>query len=113
MGVGIIGCGNISAAYFRLAPLFKGLKVRACADINMDAAEGARQGIRRQAPRRSTTCSANDDVDVVVNLTIPEAHYAVSKQVLEAGKHVYSEKPFVLSVEGRARTSRSAPTTRA
>ena len=42
---------------------------------------------------------ANPEVDVVVNLTIPEAHYSVLKQALEAGKHVYSEKPFVLSLE--------------
>jgi predicted dehydrogenase len=42
---------------------------------------------------------ANPAVDVVVNLTMPEAHYPVSKKVLEAGKHVYSEKPFVLSLE--------------
>ena len=39
LGVGIIGCGNISTTYFSLSPLFKGLKVLACADINMNAAE--------------------------------------------------------------------------
>ena len=39
LGVGVIGCGNISAAYFRLAPLFKGIEMRACADINMKAAK--------------------------------------------------------------------------
>ena len=38
LGIGIIGCGNISSAYLRLAPLFKGLEVRAVADINMDYA---------------------------------------------------------------------------
>ena len=39
LGVGIIGCGNISTTYFSLSPLFKGLKVLACADINVQAAE--------------------------------------------------------------------------
>ncbi len=39
LGVGIIGCGNISTTYFSLAPLFKGLKVLACADINVQAAK--------------------------------------------------------------------------
>ena len=38
LGIGIIGCGNISTSYLRLAPLFKGLEVRAVADVNMDAA---------------------------------------------------------------------------
>src|SRR5690606_26942529 len=50
-----------------------------------------------------------DDVDIVVNLTIPAAHYAVSKEVLDAGKHVYSEKPFVLSLaEGKDLADRAA-----
>ena len=40
-----------------------------------------------------------DDIEIIVNLTIPAVHYEVSKQVLEAGKHVYSEKPFVLSLK--------------
>ena len=46
MGVGIIGCGNISAAYLRLAPLFKGLEMRAVADINADAAKARARGVR-------------------------------------------------------------------
>ena len=39
LGIGIIGAGNISSAYLRLAPLFKGLEVRAVADMNMEAAK--------------------------------------------------------------------------
>ena len=39
LGIGVIGCGNISAAYMRLAPLFNGIEMRACANINMDAAK--------------------------------------------------------------------------
>ena len=39
LGVGIIGCGNISTTYFGLAPLFRGIEVRAGADINIDAAK--------------------------------------------------------------------------
>ena len=97
-GVGIIGCGNISAAYFRLIPLFKNLKTVACSDINMEAAKarGAEFGVEAQD---MDALLANPAVDVVVNLTIPEAHYPVSKRALEAGKHVYSEKPFVLTIE--------------
>ncbi|MGV1832488.1 Gfo/Idh/MocA family protein [Agrobacterium vitis] len=98
LNVGIIGCGNISSAYFTLAPLFKGITVVACADINMNAAELRAEefGVKAQTVDELL---ANPDVDVVVNLTIPAVHYAVSKQILEAGKHVYSEKPLVLSLE--------------
>jgi predicted dehydrogenase len=41
---------------------------------------------------------AADDVDLIINLTIPAAHVEVSRAILQAGKHVYSEKPFVLSL---------------
>jgi len=40
----------------------------------------------------------NESIDIVINLTIPAAHFKVSKQILEAGKHVYSEKPLTLSI---------------
>ena len=97
-GVGIIGCGNISGAYFKLVPIFNNLRVVSCADINPAAAEAraAEFGVKAET---IDALLANPEVDVVVNLTIPEAHYPVSKQALEAGKHVYSEKPFVLSIE--------------
>lgn len=98
LGIGVIGCGNISAAYMRLAPLFGGIEMRACADMNPSAAEtrATEYGLRAQSV---DALLAADDIDIVVNLTIPDAHFAVSRQVLEAGKHVYSEKPFVLSVK--------------
>lgn len=97
LGVGVIGCGNISAAYFRLAPLFRGIEMRACADINAEAAKAraAEFGLRAETV---DGLLAATDVDIIVNLTVPAAHYEVSKQILDAGKHVYSEKPFVLSV---------------
>ncbi len=98
LGVGIIGCGNISTTYFSLAPLFKGLKVLACADINMDAARARAEEYNVKA-QTIDELLANDELDVIVNLTIPDAHFPVSKRILEAGKHVYSEKPLVLTLE--------------
>ena len=98
LGIGIVGCGNISTTYFKLAPLFRGLEVRACADVNPAAAEAraAAYGVRAQTV---DGLLANDAVQVVINLTIPDAHYPISTAALEAGKHVYSEKPLALSVE--------------
>jgi predicted dehydrogenase len=98
LGVGVIGCGNISAAYFTLAPLFKGIEMRAGADLNLDVAQARAKefGVRAETVEGLL---AADDIDIIVNLTIPAAHYEVSKGVLDAGKHVYSEKPFVLSVK--------------
>jgi predicted dehydrogenase len=98
LGVGVIGCGNISAAYFRLSPLFRGFEMRACADIDMAAAQARAKEFGLRASSIEALLFA-DDIDIIVNLTVPAAHYQVSRAVLEAGKHVYSEKPFVLSVE--------------
>lgn len=102
LSVGIIGCGNISGAYLGLAPLFKSLEVRALADMSMDAARAKAADFNVRAETVDDLLAA-DDIDVVVNLTIPNAHFEISKRVLESGKHVYSEKPFVLSLaEGEA-----------
>ena len=98
LGVGILGCGNISTTYFKLSPLFKGLKVLACADINMDAARLRAEEYQVKA-QTVDELLANDELDVIVNLTIPDAHFPISKRILEAGKHVYSEKPLVLTLE--------------
>ena len=98
LGLGIIGCGNISTSYLRLAPLFKGLEVRAVADINMDAAIARAAEFNTKA-QSVDDLLANPEVDVVINLTIPEAHFPITKRILQAGKHAYSEKPFVLTLD--------------
>lgn len=97
-GVGIMGAGNISAAYLRLAPLFKNLEVRAIADV-VPAAAQKRAEEYNVAAQTPDELLKNSELDVIVNLTVPAAHFSVSKDILSAGKHAYSEKPFVLSVE--------------
>ena len=97
-GIGIIGCGNISSSYLTLAPLFKSLNVLAVADLNMDLARerAAEFSVRAQTMEELLAAA---DIDIVVNLTVPAAHFEVTKQILTAGKHAYSEKPFVLTME--------------
>ena len=78
LGVGIIGCGNISTTYFSLAPLFKGIEV-APAPTSITAAAKARAkefGVARRDA--STALLKDDEIDIVVNLTIPAVHYDVS-----------------------------------
>jgi len=96
--VGIIGCGNISTSYLRLAPLFKALEIRAVADLNIGAAK-ARADEYGVIAMDVAGLLASKEIDVVVNLTIPDAHFTVTKSILDAGKHAYSEKPLVLSLE--------------
>ncbi|WP_424929278.1 Gfo/Idh/MocA family protein [Amaricoccus tamworthensis] len=107
LGVGVIGCGNISTAYFRLAPLFAGMEIRACTDLNMDAARAQAAKFDVDA-REIGDLLKSDDIDVVVNLTIPDAHSAVSCQAIQAGKHVYSEKPLALTLRDGVEMQRLA-----
>ena len=93
--IGIIGCGTISAAYFKAAGLFPVLKIVACADLNREAAERAAKTWGVEALSVAELL-ARPDIDIVLNLTIPQAHAEVTVQALEAGKHVHLEKPLAL-----------------
>ncbi|MTH78090.1 Gfo/Idh/MocA family protein [Paracoccus aestuariivivens] len=97
LNIGIIGAGNISATYFELSPLFKRLNITSVADLNLPLARKAAEAwqVIAQTPEDML---ADPSIDLIVNLTVPAAHYPVSKAALLAGKHVYSEKPFVLSL---------------
>lgn len=98
LGVGIIGCGNISTTYLDLAPLFAGVEIRAVADLLPEAVQrrAADYGVRAQGVDELL---GNDEIDIVVNLTIPEVHYAVTRDIVSSGKNAYSEKPLVLNLE--------------
>lgn len=110
LGVGIVGCGNIAETYLRLAPLYADFKVRAVADIDMAAAR-SRAGAFDVRALSVDDLLAAADIDIVVNLTVPSAHFDVSRRALEAGKHVYSEKPLVLALDdGEALRHLSAST---
>lgn len=98
VNVGIIGCGNISQAYFNGARIFEILKVVACADLNMDAAK-AKAEEHGCIAQTVDELLANPDVELVINLTIPAVHAEVSLKALEAGKHVHCEKPLAVNLE--------------
>ncbi len=95
--VGVIGCGNISDTYFRNAALFADdYRITACADLSAQLAEAkaAQWGLTALAPE---ALIAAPEIDVVLNLTVPAAHAEVTLALIEAGKHVYSEKPLCLT----------------
>lgn len=99
--IGVVGCGNISHAYLHNAAMFAGVKPVACADINPATAK-ARAEAFGIAMMTAEELVASPEVDLVLNLTVPAAHYAVSMQALEAGKHVFTEKPLATTVsDGR------------
>ncbi|MEZ4631488.1 MAG: Gfo/Idh/MocA family oxidoreductase [Deinococcales bacterium] len=102
MRVGIIGCGNISGAYLKASKLFRVLDVVAVADLDKERAQAKAQEFNLKAYGVSELL-ADDSLELVINLTIPTVHAEVSLAVLEAGKHVYSEKPLATSFkDGKA-----------
>ena len=101
--VGVIGCGNISNAYFEGLRLFPDLlEITACADLDLNRAKET--AVSKRVPRALSVeqLLADPAIDLVVNLTVPQAHTKVNLAAMEAGKHVYCEKPFsVTREEGR------------
>ena len=96
---GVIGCGKISDAYFNATKKFPILDIAACADLDMARAQEKAE--QHGVPKALTPDAliADPEIEIIINLTIPAAHYAVSKAALLAGKHVHGEKPLTVSRE--------------
>ena len=82
--IGLIGCGNIAETYFRSQEYFNNIKFITCADIYEEASKkcAIENNIKSQTVDELL---CNPDVDVVLNLTIPQAHYDISKKTLFSG----------------------------
>lgn len=101
LGVGLIGCGNISTIYLQNMASFQGLTLLACADMRTEAAEAQAKLFNIEALSIDALL-ARPDIHIVVNLTTPNAHFPVSLAALKAGKHVFGEKPITVNAEDAA-----------
>jgi predicted dehydrogenase len=91
--IGLIGCGNISDVYLTNAKLFRDIHFSAVSSRNLQSAK--LKGALYSIPVLSVEeLLASKDIDIVLNLTIPSAHCRVTLAAIEAGKHVYTEKPL-------------------
>ncbi|MFT3889545.1 MAG: Gfo/Idh/MocA family oxidoreductase [Arachnia sp.] len=99
MGVGLIGTGMISDAYLRNLTAFPDVRVVALGDL--DEARAARKAAEYGVGFAGSAADvlAHPEVELVVNLTIPAAHFSVSHAALAAGKHVWSEKPLGVDLD--------------
>lgn len=97
--VGVVGCGNISGIYFQNLTKYKTTVVTACSDLDEDRAReaAARYGIPYAISTKELL--EHPEVDLVLNLTIPNAHASIALAAVEAGKHVYNEKPLTIALE--------------
>lgn len=103
MKVGVIGCGAISGIYFQNARTLPGIEVAACADLDLERAKAAAERYGIPLALGTEELLAHPDVEVVLNLTTPAGHAPINTKALEAGKHVYVEKPLAIDLaEGEA-----------
>lgn len=98
MKIGIIGCGAISDVYFKAGKIFDVFQIAACADLVLDRAREKAAGYGCRACTVDELL-ADPEIRMVVNLTVPQAHAEVALKALNAGKHVYNEKPLAVRRE--------------
>jgi predicted dehydrogenase len=105
--VGVMGCGVISRAYVENASAFESFELVACADLDQAMAEalGKASGL---AVAGVDELIADPSIDVILNLTPPLVHSAITSQALAAGKHVYTEKPLATDEFEAAALAREA-----
>lgn len=100
LGIGVIGCGTISDVYLtNITQHYDNLELLAVADIYI---EKAQQTAKKYGVPKACSVEellAMEDIKLVLNLTTPGVHYYINEQILNAGKHVYCEKPLTLSLE--------------
>jgi len=100
--IGVIGCGNISKAYFKACKQFPVLDLLGCADLELERARAQAKEFDIPKALSVEDLLMDPDIQIVVNLTIPKAHASVDERILQSGKHAFSEKPFSLALlEGR------------
>jgi predicted dehydrogenase len=95
--VGIVGAGKISGAYLSTLRRLSNVEVVAVSDLDEARAKAAAAAALGARPLAAADLLAADDVDLVLNLTIPAAHAEIARAAIAAGKHVYGEKPLAVT----------------
>lgn len=98
MRIAIVGCGFVADYYLKTLPANPTLTLLGVMDRDRDRAERFSKYHSVRIYHSLGELLSDCSVDIVVNLTNPRSHYAVSKACLEAGKHVYSEKPLAMNL---------------
>lgn len=98
--IAIIGCGYV-ADYYVLSLNRNSSNLQIAGVFDIDALRAIKFSQNVSVPVYDTFEDVLEDksVSIIVNLTNPHSHFTVSKQALEAGKNVYTEKPIAMNYE--------------
>jgi len=98
VGIALVGCGFVADYYMATVGLHDQLQVFGAFDRDADRLARFTSHHTLRAYRALEELLDDERVEVVVNLTNPGSHFEVSWAALEAGKHVYSEKPLAMEL---------------
>jgi predicted dehydrogenase len=98
LGVGVVGCGAISGIYCQNIRSFDSLRLVACADLDESKARSTAEQYQIPQVLSATQLVQDEDVDIVLNLTVPAAHAEIALGAVRSGKHVYNEKPLTIEL---------------
>lgn len=97
LGIGIVGCGNIAGPYAKCISAYPDeLKIVGACDLMPERAQELADEYGCRAFPDLEALLACDEIEAAINLTIHTAHSEVTRQILEGGKHVHSEKPLAI-----------------
>ena len=101
INVAMIGVGCISGIYLEnITKLYTEINLLGVCDLVRERAENAKEKYGVEKIYDTMYDAFNDpDVDIILNLTRPYEHFAVSEGALLHGKHVYTEKPLGITIE--------------
>ena len=98
--IGILGCGVISRTYLAdIQSFYKELHIVACADVDRTLAQKLAEEFQIERAYTTEELLQDTEIDIIINLTPPQFHVELNKQIIRAGKHLFSEKPFAPDVD--------------
>lgn len=93
--IGILGCGVISRTYAAdIQAFYPRLALSACADIQAESARKLAGEFHIPKVYTPDELLCDETIGIIINLTPPQFHVSLNRQILLAGKHLFSEKPF-------------------
>ena len=97
--IGILGCGVISRTYVAdIKAFYRKLHITACADVLPESAKKLAEEFDIPKACTPDELLADKEIEIIVNLTPPQFHVELNRKIIEAGKHLFCEKPFAQTV---------------